>query len=114
MVFPSSDTPVSFSAGGGFSTSSVLQSAGAAGRAGTFEEPGIVEDPLFELDVLGDIVLLPTAAEREAERATSLAASGDIRAPSRTGAADAPLTDVAFDIGEGFGVSLSSNSVLGY
>ena len=112
LVFPSADTPVPFSAGAGFGTSSAIQSTGAAGRPATFEELGVIEDPLFDVDDAGEIVHLPTAAEKEIERGISLAAPGDTRATSRTSAGTIGPIDLDFDQNDIFGVSFSTRLVL--
>ena len=68
LVFPSTNTPLGGDLGGyGFrgDTSSAIKTASQAGRASAFEDTGVIEDPGFEFDAEGNLVIEHASGERE-------------------------------------------------
>ena len=69
LVLPLADTPLGGDLGGygfGGDTSSAIKTASRAGRGSAFEDTGVIEDPGFEFDAEGNLVIEPAAGgERE-------------------------------------------------
>ena len=68
LVFPSTDTAPGRDFGGiGFAgdTSSALKTGSRTAQVSVLEDTGIIEDPGFEFDPEGNMVVLPSTAEGE-------------------------------------------------
>ena len=68
LVIPSADTPLGGDLGGyGFmgDTSSAIKTASRADRVSAFEDTGVIEDPGFEFDAEGNLVIEPASGEKK-------------------------------------------------